>query len=158
MRSTGKVAYIYNPSTEQAKAEDRKAETNLGYTANFRKEWREREREKVEGGINKLEDSMLQKRGYKLLKASGTIVHSRHRRRASGDAWGEPFGDTEDQSEASFTCQRKSRRYSRKSGRDNIREIPGVWLSQGLLAVINILNVKCNRKPFVELCRITLKA
>lgn len=49
----------------------------------------------MERGINILEDSMLQKRGYKLLKVSGTIVHSRHRRRASRDTSCEPFGDTE---------------------------------------------------------------
>lgn len=34
----------------------------------------------MERDINIPEDSMLQKRGYELLKVSGTIVHSGHRR------------------------------------------------------------------------------
>lgn len=112
----------------------------------------------MERGINIPEDSMLQKRGYELLKVSGTIVHSGHRR-ARGTHRVSPLETqraafVKAPSEASVTCPRKRRRYSRKSGRDNTRETPGVSLSQGLSAVIKVLNINCNRMPFGELCRI----
>ena len=50
------------------------------------------------------------------------------------------------QEKADFICSKDSRIHSRKSGGDDIREMSGVWLSWDLLAMMKILNVKCNRK------------
>lgn len=77
----------------------------------------------MERGINILEDSMLQKRGHELLKVSGTIVHSGHRRRASRDTSGEPFGDTEGSVCKGSKVKQASRAREREDTAERVAEI-----------------------------------
>lgn len=77
----------------------------------------------MERGINILEDSMFQKRGHELLKVSGTIVHSGHRRRASRDTSGEPFGDTEGSVCKGSKVKQASRAREREDTAERVAEI-----------------------------------
>lgn len=59
------------------------------------------------------------------------------------------------QGKANLLCSKNSRIHSRKSGGDDVRETSRVRLSWDLLAVIKILNVKCNRNLLGGLYKLT---